>query len=427
MKKIDVYDSEQGIVRSEDIGMDAENVDVEVTGLEATDAESAVEEILGSLSDITSGSGFTSGVVIDDVGRLVSDMGNINAGTDINGLTLDKVLKAAYGTSNKFSILHLSDTHNRTECITGCINRAKTDDDISFIIHTGDVGSSTYNKMTQADCDQPVLGIWGNHDAGDTYSNDNAAALSALRTLNKDNVIWGDDDVKYWYKDVSTDAGETIRFIALDEYDYVNGAGHTYSVVYSEAQMIWFLDLLYDTPSSYFIVLLTHQPLQYQTQSQDDVNAWTAPSENPRAGVGTSSPNVSWIPEIMKNYLNRSNFSGTFSPTYHSDLAFSVNKNFSQLEASATFICYLCGHTHFDWHDYLTSYPQQLMLCITRADNNVNGVGPSSSRDDVDRSETSWTANKVTFDLTLRKVIVERIGSTALNGGGVRDYIQFDF
>lgn len=421
MKEVIVYDGNNGIDERVPFGADAENTDVTYDG-EATDAKSAVEDIIERLDGIVEGTEITSGIVVDGVGELAIDMGNIKAGININGITVDKLMKAAFGTKDTISILHLSDSHGGTACINGCINKAKSDNEVTLIIHTGDIGNRTYNRMLVADCEQPVLGIWGNHDAKDTYNQDEESALTALRALNRTSVNWGGQNTKYWYKDVVSQSGKTIRFIALDEYDYSNGAGHNYTVTYTQTQMEWFLNLLYTTDPSYFLVVITHQPLSTATKNREDVNSWTAPSDTPSSGVDYSGPGASWVPSIIKRYIELSAFSGTFDPMY-SPPEFSVSKDFSQLTAHATFICYLCGHTHFDWHDYLASYPNQLMLCVTRADSPNAG----SSRDDIARSEISWAANKVTFDLGLRKVIVERIGSMALTTGGTRERIVFDF
>jgi hypothetical protein len=416
MKKILIYDDNGDVVRTEPIGMDADNVSVSVDGLDSTDAQSAIEEVNNALSNITSGSGFTSGVVVDDVGAVQQAVGNIAEGTNINGMAVSDVLKAAYAsTPDKVTLLHLSDTHGGTASINACVQDAKNDEGVALVLHTGDIASSaSYNALLAADCEQPVLGILGNHDSWDNYAQNNSTAVNAMRTLNGNNVTWAGNDVCYWYKDIQSSNGKTIRIIAPDEYDYSNGAGHIYSIVYTQQQMEWLLDLLYNTPSNYYIILAIHQPPQSNTGAADD---WTS--------YGTTSysgPDAYWLPKIIDAYTRRIAFQGTFKPVYKEALNFSVFKDFSTLEQSATFLCYLCGHMHGDWCGYLNSYPDQLVLDVTRADS-VASVG----HDDVDRTSISYAANKVTFDFALRKIIIKRIGSTALTGGGVRKYKTFDF
>lgn len=343
---------------------------------------------------------------------------------------------------NTLSILHLSDTHTQTQCLAACKSyAADTDNNISFILHTGDIGGTRYSISPNNV--PPILSIWGNHDACDNnsaaFNRDDAAALTALRDINGDNVEWGGDSAKYWYKDVTTEAGKTIRFIALDEYDFSKGGNYQYSVCYTAEQMNWFLDLLYNTPSSYYIVLITHQPLMQSTPSNDDMNDWTAPIPEGKTAswfVGFQSTFPSWLPKIMDAYKKRIAFSGTFPKHVYDDHdSFSVSKDFSGLSASAKFICYLCGHTHFDWCDHLSGYKDgqdnplytdQIQLCVTKADKLADNIN-SPYRDDVDRSETTWTANKVTFDLTRERVTVNRIGSTTLLNGETRDTITFNF
>lgn len=338
---------------------------------------------------------------------------------------------------NKYSILHLSDTHGGTACINNCVSYAKNNPDVGFILHTGDISTASnstgsYDALIDADCAQPTLAILGNHDAHDVYENNDATAKTALRDINKTNVEWGDYinegdtvEVKYWYKDVTTDAGKTIRFIALDEYDFSDGASHAQTLCYTKRQIEWFLDLLYDTPSLYYIVLIVHQPLQ-TTVGASQTTEWSSYS-NPDTSIGYAGPDASFIPSIIKAYKNKEEFTGSYDPLY-SPGPFNVEKDFRGHEP-ATFICYLGGHIHGDWHKKLSAsaYSDQLISCVAMAD----AGSPSSNSinaGDIDRSSKSWVADKVTFDLSLRKVIIERLGATLLKEGkGERTRIVFDF
>lgn len=424
MKEVIVYDGNNGIDERVPFGADAENTDVTYDG-EATDAKSAVEDIIERLDGIVEGTEITSGIVVDGVGVLDTDMGNIKAGVNVDGFSVSELLKAAYGEKNTFSILHLSDTHGGTACVNGCVSRANEDDEIGFILHTGDIVPGTYNRMLAVECDCPLLGILGNHDAWDTYKSESAAA-AAIQALCGNNVVYGTEDTSYWYKDVTTEAGDHIRFIAVNEYDYSNAdfsdtakTPWIYQQVRTKRQMDWLCNLLYNTPSGYYIVLFCHQPLQASVWSEEQEKEWVVEGRHGKSLDGGSS----WYAKVIDAYLKRSIFSGTASVSYRPYFTLNYTYDFSTLGKSATFICHLCGHTHWDCTGYLSApYDNQLMLCITRADTNASGT-----IDDVDRSDISWVADKVTFDLALRKVIVERVGSTALIGGGTRSRIVFDF
>lgn len=424
MKEVIVYDNNGHAVSKEPLGADGDNVGVNYGGAQ-TDASSAIEDIVEQLDGIAEGVEKTSGVVVDGVGSLSIDMGNIKAGVDIDGIPLDELLQSAFGLNNTFSLLHLSDSHGGTACINALISMAKADNSIGMILHTGDFGNNAYNAMLDADCIQPVLAILGNHDAWDTYSHDHADATAAIAALNGDDVVFGDEQNSYWYKDVTTPAGKTIRFIALNEYDYSNDAAVAwiYTVCYTQSQMEWFLDLLHDTPNSYYIVLVTHQPVQSLAPSPGDWICGGASNTYYEGG------DASWLPKIIEAYKNHTAFSGTYTHYARPELDFSVAKDFSDLTENATFICYLSGHTHFDWCSNLDAYPEQLMLDVTRADSNASAGtnAQGNPQDDVARTPISYAANKVTIDLGLRKVIVERIGSTILTGGGERTKIVFDF
>lgn len=422
MKEVIVYDGNNGIDERVPFGADAENTDVTYDG-EATDAKSAVEDIIERLDGIVEGTEITSGIVVDGVGELAIDMGNIKAGINVDGFSVSELLKAAYGEKNTFSILHLSDTHGGTACVNGCVSRANEDDEIGFILHTGDIVPGTYNRMLAVECDCPLLGILGNHDAWDTYKSESAAA-AAIQALCGNNVVYGTEDTSYWYKDVTTEAGDHIRFIAVNEYDYSNAdfsdtnkTPWIYQPVRTQRQMQWLCDLLYNTPSSCFIVFVTHQALQENVWSTPQDVEWVCNGKH-----GSSLDGRSWYAQVINAYLTHSVFSGTATVSYRSYFTLNFTYDFSSLTSNATFICHLCGHTHYDCHGYLSSYPNQLMSCITRADSVASEGG-----DDVDRSSVTWAADKVTFDLALRKVIIERIGSIALTGGGERTRISFDF
>lgn len=433
MKEFIVYDKTSGeVTQTEPFGADAENVNVTVDGA-TSNAEDAVEGILDTIYGIADNVGVTSGVIVDDVGELDTDMGNIKAGVNIDGMPLDKLLLAAYGEKNTFSILHLSDTHNGTACIEGCANIANEDDDIGFILHTGDMASSSYNKLLNVDCRVPRLGILGNHDAWDDYKDETAAA-AALQALCGNDVIYGEgiddgvafSDSTYWYKDVVTDAGKTIRFIAVNEYDYSTAdfgvqskTPWIYAPVRTQRQMKWLCDLLKNTPSDYFIVLVTHTPLQENTWPSAQEKEWVVAGQ-----YGTSLDGSTWYAKVIHAYLTHGVFNGTATVTYREYFTLNFTYDFSDLVDNATFICHLCGHLHQDRVGHLSApYDNQLMLCVTRADTTASGA-----IDDVDRTEITWAANKVTFDLSLKQVVVERVGSTHLkNNGGERTRIVLKF
>lgn len=98
IKEIRIYDDNGTLLMSEPISPDGVNVSISVSGLTSTNIQAALAEILTAVNNINAGSGYTSGVTVDGVGELDSDMGNITAGTDVDGMTLTELLVAAYGT-----------------------------------------------------------------------------------------------------------------------------------------------------------------------------------------------------------------------------------------------------------------------------------------------------------------------------------------
>lgn len=100
IKEIRIYGDDGTLLKSEPICPDGTNVSITVSGLTATNIQAALAEILDVISNLSVGSGYTSGVTVDGVGTLDVAMGKIAAGTNINGLTLTELLKTAFGTAS---------------------------------------------------------------------------------------------------------------------------------------------------------------------------------------------------------------------------------------------------------------------------------------------------------------------------------------
>lgn len=100
IKEIRIYDDNGTLLMSEPISPDGANVSISVSGLTSTNLQAAISEIITAIGTISVGSGYTSGVVVDEVGTLDTAMGKITAGTNINGLTLTQLLKTAFGTAS---------------------------------------------------------------------------------------------------------------------------------------------------------------------------------------------------------------------------------------------------------------------------------------------------------------------------------------
>lgn len=100
VKSIRLYDENGVLVLTEELGANGVNVSISVTGLNATNLQSALAEIVAAIADINNGSNYSSGVTVDGVGSLSAAFGNIQSGTDINGLTLTELLVAAFGNTS---------------------------------------------------------------------------------------------------------------------------------------------------------------------------------------------------------------------------------------------------------------------------------------------------------------------------------------
>lgn len=369
-------------------------------------------------------------VYLTNVGALQAPIGNIPAGSDINGMTLTQMLNKAFGKEGSISFLHISDTHGYGYGINKC-NELMDESPELFTIITGDLQLSDNMRTAILTSKHEILTMTGNHDLDNFGLDQTAARNSLVANLCGAKVNMPSEIGSYWYKDVHTN-GATVRYIAFDEYEYtaVGKPYITYAVVYSEEQIRWFIDLLMTTPSSYYLVLLHHQPVSglrdksntglfisehargyYEQQGAND-------SETPEGGT-----NAHFIPLILDAYLNRGILNGTFPCGDINGHTMTLDYDFSGC-SPCQFIAHIGGHTHWDCVEYLPLYPKQLQIQIDE-DRPQKYYLSDLARSEED--DTAYCINKYTLDFDAKKIIIERIGAHITDGGADRNSIEFPF
>lgn len=374
--------------------------------------------------------------------------------------------------------LHTSDTHGYVTSLNQIISLVNEEgSDVDFAALTGDwtkygTNNTTTETKTAINSLKPkILMCPGNHDTYDNshsgYGNavaDQVSETAWLKDCIGNNVVWGDSNNVggYWHKDI-TKEGKTLRIISLDQYcvgSTVYTGSDRYNTVYSQAEIDWLLNLLYNTPSSYYVIIMMHEPpVQSPTGSGTDTAAVNMAGENlfvsdclKTFGNRRNETDLNLLPRIMKAYLHQENLSFSYDNYAdrggHGTLA--VAKDFRN-HVPAHFLFYLGGHQHEDICGYIpyTDWADQLMIFVAAGDSSVR----YSNQDDLlwnydwryetseryAQDEPSYRVNEVVIDFATRSITVTRIGNKTTapkdstdgadrpNGSRVRTTITFPF
>lgn len=386
----------------------------------------------------------------DDITQLLDDM----SGSEFVEAVNDNFATAALGVEySGIKLLHTSDTHGYTTSLDKAIDiMSAQGNDVDFLVISGDMTqyyANIYTNDTKTAINavkamgDKLLMCPGNHDTYDNshsgFGNSKADQVSEtawLKSCMGNNVTWDDQNNVggYWYKDVVKD-GHTLRIISIDQYcigSTVYTGNNRYSTVYSQAEVDWLLNLLYNTPNSYYIVILLHEPpVQSPAGSGEDTAATGMAGENlfvsdclATFGNRRNETDLNLLPKIMRAYMHQENLS--FSYSNYADRGghgtLTVAKDFRS-HTPATFLCYIGGHMHEDICGYIpyTDWSDQLMIFVTAGDSSVI----YSSQDDLlwnynsgnfsaqryAQDEPSYRLNEVTIDFERERIKVERVGN----------------
>lgn len=450
------------------------NANLQELGSSVTVSNTDAATVCAALNDVFDG--------YDDMIQLTSSMSGSEFAAAVNG----NFATAAGGEAIRIKLLHVSDTHGETAMFDAMLDvMGQEDSDIDFAVITGDMTKYVAEVYTDAtktaingfkSLGDKLLMCPGNHDIYDNHHSgygdgkkNQVSETAWLKSCLGNNVTWGDANNigGYWHKDVTKD-GVTLRIISIDQYcigSTVYSGDNRQYVVYSQEEVDWLLDLLYNTPSSYYIIIMLHEPaIQSPNGTSEDTAATGMAASNifvsellSAFGIRfTDVPSFNLLPKIMRAYMHQENLSFTYDNRAnmggHGTLT--VAKDFRN-RTPATFLCYIGGHMHEDICGYIPNddWNDQLMLHVTAGDSAVwqstqddllwnfttGSYGWDVHADRYAMSEPSYRINEVTFNFTNKTIKVKRIGNktTALynstngsarpHGGRVRDEITFPF
>lgn len=258
----------------------------------------------------------------------------------------------------------------------------------------------------------PIYGVVGNHDVRGVNL---STALTKIFTTPKskgwmETTDFGDTNNGYWYKDFSD---YNMRIIGLMEYDNADllKGNNLYSEYkwYDTAQLQWFADTLYNTPSAYSVVVFTHQPLINSSTRIDN-------SFSKSGTFSTSAPTAidgEPIGDIINAFVTGGSISTTYSPTSAMsslvDKTATVAKDFSS-RGTGKFACHICGHTHSSWILQHSTYSSIKSVVVPSGSSNIY----QRLWDDVRYKNTAVNKNNfyvIGIDTDTKNINLVKVGS----------------
>ena len=244
---------------------------------------------------------------------------------------------------------------------TGDIVKTDPSDDLTF-----------YNP---SEFEVPLLYAIGNHDAADH----SGISLSQEDIFNKYieplvDANYITTDKSYYYKDFIT---YKIRVIVLHEYEgseeSTSGTTAHYRRYMTSDQLQWFADTLYNTPTDYSVVVLTHQIVHTSPVIVDckftGNKRYRLINDAFTRGWGYQLNNMQGNPigDIVQSFIDSTQINNTYTNSAGKADSI-VSKDFSNRE-KGKFICYISGHHHFPYVLRDGTYNNQIQIIIPSGSN----------------------------------------------------------
>lgn len=311
----------------------------------------------------------------------------------------EKLIEMRYcGNNSKknFTLFHFSDIHGDTVNISRILNlKTAFPEYVDDIIHSGDSVATYFgndNPFSSVGGAQ-VLNLIGNHDCwiqGDTWPSPyNATAQQTYEKfiapfISNWSVTSPGTNLCYYYKDYS-DYG--IRLICLD------------CMHYDATQESWFIESMTGAKANdYSVIVVNHYPPQTGitainctfTSYGETIGAVTTPE------AGTQ---IERLPESAYTAVD------TF------------------ISGGGKFVCWLAGHTHFDFVGTVTDHTNQLFVIV-----NCGVVDARYGTDKrINGTKTQDCVNVVGFDTTNHIVKICRVGIAMDWFGRTKKLLSIDY
>ena len=301
-----------------------------------------------------------------------------NEATQINLQALRRVLIPGGGASNGMDSMpvfaHITDLHGdapRWKNLLEYCDKFGVD----FAVESGDAvlyqkrDASQYIYDFADGHNTDVIACIGNHESLPTGSStlfaDNISDLATKYEYlaSAENIT----DKCYFFKDYDA---KKVRVIVINQHE-----DGVYARRIGQAQVDWFIATLLSTPVGYGIVIVYHAP-EDKVVAEPPYDVFRQPVPNTGATYEVNGAYVDKrvVELLVDAFISRTSVNFTYedhSATYNGDSdvttqTISAVADFSEVDETTEFICYVCGHRHEDWIGYYDhSTNKQLCLCIT--------------------------------------------------------------
>lgn len=350
------------------------------------------------------------------------------------------------------TFMHISDTHGNiryNQCIKNAItimntmsfNDSGKGNCVKFLLHTGDIHNSNpiddYTHFTDAIAlaNKPVFVTVGNHDVGETkeiskcYTDMQVydkiiSPLIGSWELSAESGTPHPSNSNYYFKDFQY---EKIRMIVLYEFEsdmemasstmlkYIRGIR-----VFRQAQVDWFIDSLLTTPIGYGVIIVKHQPEDYNGNDNNNFNSLYYRDIKYCSTYGSDT----LITDIVRAFINKETINKSYVQNGGVITTLLANADFSNVNEGVEFICYCSGHTHIDRISKLRNYPEQLELNI--GCDNVNYCSGSDIAQ-IEGTTNEDIINVYSIDRNRGCINIVRIGGSVTNTMQKRDVLSINY
>ena len=93
------------------------------------------------------------------------------------------------------------------------------------------------------------------------------------------------------------------------------------------------------------------------------------------------------------------------------------------INAGGEFVCWLCGHMHYDQIGTLTTHPNQIFIAVGTANNGA----PWQDMPRIKETQSYDLFNIMSVDPVNKVIKIERIGATTDTYGRKHDYVSINY
>ena len=364
---------------------------------------------------------------------------------DLASLTVSATYNNYYS-RKPFNIVHCTDLHSRSTDIKCFQNAIKllSRSELDCMILSGDLVASHFTdenatlETEWAKIAKDVIFTVGNHDVGNSYlisesgtdaqvynryyaphllSNfmyDANTTLAAYNTAHP-----SANPMMNYYVDY---AGYNLRVISMYQYNSameVSGSDTTKlayfrgNKAYKQSDVDWLINTLNATPEGYTVLVVTHEPENFGSKTNDWQSINMADSRVWR--------NEGVLTKILTAYKNKASISETY--TQQSDIDATLNLSADFTSANGDFGAWICGHTHDDFVGK-TANGELNLICKT-CDNLLAQTDSSIKKTAGTPNENA--VNVLSIDTEHKTIVVKRIGAKFSRNGDWRNTIAITY